>query len=392
MTEAPQTVAAAYRCNVCGAAFDRPIYESSGAVTITSLCQPYEGRADVFFCRICGHIQTTEIEGIADYYDREYRILLDSEEEDQLYEVRNGVVIYRTDHQVSTLLSKLSLPSGARVLDYGCAKGSTLRKLFALRPDVSPHLFDVSRMYVGFWRKFAPDENLATYQIPECWSNRFDVVTTFFSLEHVGNPSASLHAMSELLKPGGVLYGVVPNVFTNWADFVVADHVNHFSVPSLERALVDAGLNPLGIDDRAHTGAFVFHAERPKAGKSSAQLRRDPLSVADEVERISHYWRDLGARVREFESSRKTYKAAIYGSGFYGTFIAAALRELARVECFLDRNPFRQGKHLMGKPIIAPDALSNSIDTIYVGLNPASARKSIAELGWEGRDFWYFFP
>lgn len=392
MTEARAPAQAQRACNVCGGRFERPIYVSDGPISVTSLCQLYEGRAEVYFCAACGHVQTTEIEGIAEYYDREYRILIDSDEEDQLYEVRAGTVTYRTDHQVRTLLSKLDPPHGACVLDYGCAKGATLRRLAALRPDLVPHLFDVSRMYIPFWETFARPGNWAVYDIPPHWHGRFDVVTNFFSLEHVADPAASLRTMSRLLKHGGILYGIVPNVFTNWADFVVVDHVNHFTRPSLKRVLGDAGLRPVAIDADAHTGAFVFHAERP-AGAPPASVSGDEPLPADGVSEIAGYWRALGARVREFEASLAAdARVAIYGSGFYGTFIATALADAGRVECFLDRNPYRQGKRLLDKPVIAPDTLPAGIDTIYVGLNPAGARRNIAELGWVDRNYQYFFP
>ena len=393
MTDVPETGAAQRACNVCGGRFDQPVYVSESPISVTSLCQLYKGQARVYFCNTCGHVQTTELEGIADYYDREYRILIDSEEEDQLYEVRDGTIVYRTDHQVRTLLSKLNLPQGAQILDYGCAKGATLRKLVGIRPDLSPHLFDVSRMYVPFWEKFAQESNWAVYEIPQHWNERFDVVTTFFALEHVADPAASLRTMARLLKPDGTLYGIVPNVFTNWADLVVVDHVNHYSRPSLERVLTDSGLHPLDIDDEAHTGALVFHAQRRSGALALIRRGNDVRQTGGEVAQIARYWQAVGSRVRDFESSvAKNTRVAIYGSGFYGTFIAAALSHFERVVCFLDRNPYRQGKELLGKPVVAPSELPEKIDVIYVGLNPASARESIADLGWQNRNYRYFFP
>lgn len=378
-------------CNVCGGDLGAPVYRPASGLSVTSLCQIQEGSADVFFCRHCGHLQTTELPGIQEYYDRDYRILVDSEEEDQLYEVRDGRIVYRTDHQVTTLLSKVKLPHDALVLDYGCAKAATLRRLAALRPDLTPHMFDVSRMYLPFWQTFARPDNWAVYEVPAIWEGRFDLVTTFFALEHVATPVNSLRTMAHLLRPGGVLYGIVPNVFTNWADFVVIDHVNHFSESSLRRLLLDAGLSPLEIDSAAHTGAFVFRAKRPT--EPVAEVSTEPTAIGEEVARIASYWNGLGQRVREFEAALPPDAVlAVYGSGFYGTFIGAALADPRRIRCFIDRNPFRQGKFLLDRPVVAPEALPPGVNTICVGLNPASAHQNIADLGWDARNYRYFFP
>ena len=59
--------------------------------------------------------------------------------------------------------------------------------------------------------------------------------------------------------------------------------------------------------------------------------------------------------------------------------------------CFLDQNPHRQGQELLGKPIIAPDALPESVRRLYVGLNPAEAREALDGLDW-GRELEVFYP
>ena len=65
----------------------------------------------------------------------------------------------------------------------------------------------------------------------------------------------------------------------------------------------------------------------------------------------------------------------IYGSGFYGTFMATCLEDFGRVECFMDQNPHRQRQLLMGRPILAPEHLSKTIELVYAGLNPSLARE-----------------
>lgn len=384
-------------CNVCGAHLANPLYRSPGANSLTSLCEVWDIPTEVFYCAACGHVQSAEPPDISRYYDSAYRILLDSEDEDQVYRFDNDIPVYRTDHQVATLLSRIDIARGARVLDYGCAKGAALRKLIAKRPDIDPYLFDVSQMYEPFWQRFSRPDHWAMYETPRAWTGSFDLVTSFYSLEHVAQPRTVLQAIYALLKPNGVLYCVVPNALANTADFIVADHVNHFTQPSLVRALQDGGFSNVEVTDGAHDGAWVAVARR---GDGERLTRGDVAAgqgnlkdLGGQVHRIAEYWLAIGDRVRRYEAEHADRKtSAIYGSGFYGAFIATCLTRPENVSSFVDRNPFRQGKRLFGKPVIAPDALDPAVRTVYVGLSPETAARDGADparLAGSGRD--YFF-
>src|SRR3712207_9139150 len=63
------------------------------------------------------------------------------------YKVVDGKKIFRLEHQAATLLRKLQIPQGARILDYGCAKGASIRSVLTVRPDIAAYLFDVSEAY-----------------------------------------------------------------------------------------------------------------------------------------------------------------------------------------------------------------------------------------------------
>ncbi len=379
------------RCNVCGDLLRRPLYRSPEPRSLTSLCETWPGETIVYRCDECGHLQTNELPGIDKYYDHEYNILVESVDDDQIYRVINGVPVFRTDHQVATLMEKVHLRNGALVLDYGCAKGAGLRKLCGIRPDVVPHLFDVSSNYLPFWRQFAVPANWATYTPRPEWNGRFDLVTSFYALEHMADPASVLRVVRTLLAPNGVFYGVVPNVRANAADFVVADHVNHFTRTSLLRLFFETGFEVADIDDTAHDGALVFSAV--EMGSRSGDPPRPPKVESSEIQRLAEYWMSVADKVRAFEESAvREGRCAIYGSGFYGTFIASCLRDVERVECFVDQNPHRQGRRLLDRPIVAPQALPEGIGAVYVGLNPREARQSIAEVNaWSGRSLRYFF-
>jgi 2-polyprenyl-3-methyl-5-hydroxy-6-metoxy-1,4-benzoquinol methylase len=347
---------------------------------LTSLCEIYEGRTEVYFCDRCGHLQTTEIADIATYYDHQYRIDLESEEEDQLYRFVDGKKVFRVDHQVETIVRKLGLRDGAKVLDYGCAKSATSKKLLARRPDLQVHLFDVSEMYVPFWRAFASPESWATYAPRPEWAARFDAVFSLFALEHAADPRHFVAQIAGLLRPEGCLYLIVPNVYENVADFVVVDHVNHFSPSSLSFLLAAQGFERIEIDADAHDSAFVVTAVKGHAVGSVTELDSEVATRRQRANEMSVFWADVASRIQSFESLQTGKRAAIYGSAFYGTFIASCLKRLGDVEVFLDQSPFRQGKRLLDKPIIPPDNIDLGIDVVYVGLNPKIARRTIEDL------------
>ena len=380
-------------CKICLATLETPVYVSPANFSITSLCEVLPGKTEVFFCAHCGHLQTSELENLSEYYDQAYKILIESEDEDQLYEVSGDTQTFRFDHQAMVLLSKVNLAPGASILDYGCAKSTTLKLLTRSRPDLLPHLFDVSEMYVPFWQLFALAENWATYKPKPEWRGRFDVVTSFFAFEHVSDPRAELASIAALLKTDGIFYCIVPNVYANTADFVVADHVHHYSPSSLERLLTEQGFSAIEVDDQAHHSAFVVTA-RKSEGAIAGPASGPNDGLRDRVTEMAVYWAGFAEKVSTFERAHGTTgRAAIYGSGFYGTFVVTCLQKRNRVSCFIDRNPFRQGKTLLGLPIVAPEELPADVTLVYVGLNPVHAREEIAKVeSWRGRTLNYFYP
>ena len=373
-------------CNICDEPLGAPVYESARPVSITSLCQVLDGPTRVWHCENCGHTQTAPLPALEKFYAEDYHILTASEEEDQLYAMREGQKIFRTEHQVATLLEKIEFPPNAQVLDYGCGKAATLEVLRGRREDLAPHVFDVGEQYRDFWNAFVPAENQAVNEVPDEWVGRFDAVISFFALEHVAAPKAFVAEAHRLLRDGGTFYFLVPNVFANTADLVVADHVNHFSECSLHRLLTDTGFAVREIDDTAHNSAWVVVAEKCDAN----DVPLPATSVAGEVETMAEYWREFGNRVRAFENTNEG-EAAIYGSGFYGTFIHASLERPENTKCFLDQNPHRQQQTLLEKPILAPEALPETVRRLYVGLNPRVAREEMAALKWP-QELEVFFP
>jgi SAM-dependent methyltransferase len=381
-----------YKCNLTNRELSQPIYVSNGDLSITSLSTFREGKAEVYFSESIGHLLTKPPMNVQAYYDTEYTISLDSEDDDQLYALIDGKQVYRLEHQAKTIFEKLPLETGAKILDYGCAKGSVMKKLAQLRKDIIPYLFDVSEMYLPFWKKFAKPEQWSSYNIKPEWKNYFDMVTSFFVLEHVENPIHEVLQMREVLKDSGILYFIVPNVYKNKADFILSDHINHFSYTSLAYLLAQTGFEVISIDENAHNAAFVVMA-RKMTNKinfvaDANLLTQDKQNVTD----MAKFWAGLQNQIQNFEATITDEEVAIYGAGVYGNFIASCLKETSKIKYFVDQSVFLQGKKVLDKPVIAPNQLPETIKTVYVGLNPINAKNNIANIeSWKSRQNNYFF-
>jgi SAM-dependent methyltransferase len=380
-------------CGVCGAPFGEPVYRHDGDTSISSTATPVATPTVVYVCRSCAHIQTPPLADAAAYYQSAYNVHLDSEATDDLYAVRDGVPVFRARHQAGVVLEKVPLAPGAAVLDYGCGKAMTLRTLLGLRPDLVGAVFDVSDAYRFSWDEFLPREEQASFVTPDAWQSRFDVVLSFFALEHAPDPIGFLREIRALLRPGGTIHLVVPNVRENVGDFVVVDHVNHFMPSSLRRAFAAAGFDDVQIDEQAHASAYVVDAR--KAASAVAQSDDDEAVQAfmREARGYAAYWAEAGDAVRRFEADVAAGRpSAIYGSGFYGVFIASRLRNPGAVAYFLDRNPHQQAKIVLEKPVRDPAHVGPEIEVVYAGLNPARSREIVAGIPeLRERERRYFF-
>ncbi len=345
-------------------------------MSLTSLGEVVKVNTQVFFCKNCGHLTSQDIDKIYKFYDEEYNININSEEEDQLYEVKKGKNYYRTEHQTNVLLTKNIIKSGWKILDYGCAKSSMGQQMMSFGLDIDLHLFDISKAYQKYWDKLVSKEKQAAYETPKTWDGTFDCVTSFFSLEHIDDLVSAMRHIHRLLKRNGVLYAVVPNVFTNLGDLIVVDHVNHFTESSLNYLLYTIGLEIVEIDSLSHRGALVVTARKVN---SPSNKEIDISNLHSHVQDICNFWFKAGKRLKEAELKFNSI-SVIYGAGFYGKFILTQLQFPEKISHFYDSNEFLEGLSVNGIPIFKPGFLSNEFETVFVGLNPEIGKKVIEEL------------
>ena len=229
--------------------------------SVTSMSENLNIGTYIYLCRNCAHCQSPDLPDVTEYYDNNYKISLKTDDFDQLYETKGDTSIFRTEHQ-ATLISELKFKKNSRVLDFGCGKATTLKNLLKKRNDINPFVFEVSRDYKESWDKWIPENNQATYTIPQKWHNTFDLLICNFVLEHVMWPTDILDLMYKLICPGGLLFFTVPNPLDNSGDLLVVDHLNKFTISSIKQALINSAFNLEEISDKKFRGAFTVSHQK----------------------------------------------------------------------------------------------------------------------------------
>jgi hypothetical protein len=377
-------------CNVCHAELADPVYRGGENTSITTMNKVVSGQTRIFHCRTCDHVQTEELPDLARYYAEEYSINEDGVDDDQLYEIRDGKEIYRSEHQ-----------AGCSAVQDRSAQQSEGSRLW-LREGGDPEA-DCRGQSIGRAlpvRRYRQVSALLA-RLPKAGAMGLAhsrsgmvghtgcgaLVLRAGTHSHLGTVLGDIRA---LLRPGGLFYFIVPNLYANWADFIVADHVNHFSRGSLATMLARAGFGDIEIDDSSHASAFVVMCRRKETAPEAIS---DAPASSQAVEELARFWSTARQRISEQEGGlAPDARFAIYGAGIYGNFILSCLAGPDRVACFLDQNRFLQGKQLNGVPIVHPADVPDDVAAVFVGLNPLNARRIISSVeSLKSRDIPCFF-
>lgn len=108
---------------------------------------------------------------------------------------------------------------------------------------------------------------LEDVRLPE---ETFDVITMQHAIEHLPNPARTLRCAYRLLRPGGRLVVVTPNVNSlarrlfsrHWASWDPPRHLFLFSNRTLRRALSEAGFNVRQAWTPTRTARWVWQVSR----------------------------------------------------------------------------------------------------------------------------------
>ena len=388
-------------CRACARPRPELLHASPLDEALTSESKLRRGRLKIYLCPGCAHVMSDEggLADVADYYGREYDSLLESADADDLYDLdAGGRPIYRSQIQLENLVRLANLPAAGRILDFGCGKGAFLARFQRHYPGWELFGCDVSERYRAFVEPLTGPGGFRVTPLdrPATPAGPFDLVTMFFVAEHLVDPAVTLGRIAALLAPTGLLYLTVPNVVTNTIDAFLADHLSHFSVPSLTTLLQRCGLRPIVVSEHHQLGQITLMAVRePRFAGRPAPGGGDTAAVyADTIRAEVTRWVECATRLDSFLRERPEVPGtlAVYGAGVFGSYLALQVGAArSAICCFLDQNPFKVGRTHLGRPIVHPRQIPPAVTDVLVGLNPARAHTILAQAGLLERSGLRFF-
>jgi SAM-dependent methyltransferase len=220
---------------------------------------------------------------------------------------RGGKYLRRWAHRVRKCTRQiqacLEFQPGARtLLDVGCSMGYVLAAARDLR--IAATGLDVSRFAVDTCRTHGFEAVMGSATALPFPDAAFDVVMLKAVLEHIPDPMAGLREAARVVRPGGVLFVVVPDgdyykhtVFPRTGRDFRPDargwqHHVYFDSGSFRRACAGAGL------DVAYEGRAVFRRRSGVALPSGLEeMRWAGLAAWTWASRTAHLRRDIQAFV-----------------------------------------------------------------------------------------------
>jgi SAM-dependent methyltransferase len=383
-------------CPVCGN------HRSESLATIAFQTLPdflLPDHYDVVACKGCGFVYN-EAEAVQADYDEYYE--LTSKYDTKGISGAGGLseIDKRKYEGIVSFLQPFLPSKDVAIIDIGCAKGGLLASLrekgftnlYGLDPSACPHdgREDLGvRVFTG---------SILDFSLPRV----FGVALFTSVLEHIRDLRAAARKLFSTLETDGLLLIEVPDA-SRYAEFRAApfyrfdfEHINHFSAFHVQNLMATAGfelVRSLQLDLRVSKKTFsptVLCLLR-KTGKIGA-LRQD-FSLRDAIARYVQQSRDA----ESFETINGIVDSQIplcvWGLGAHTARLLKQSRlSEANIRAFVDNDPHKKGKHLLGKPVVPSTAIfefndGNTAMVIGSVLYEEEMRESLLNSGWSGKIF-----
>jgi SAM-dependent methyltransferase len=337
---------------------------------VASDCKPWPRCGEFVICEDCGHTQkiqdATWQKDVANIYGG-YEVYFLSGGNEQV--VFDGFQpLPRTKRLIDVLRQRVALPATGRMLDVGCANGSTLRTFSSLFPRWQLAGFDINTHSETMVKAIPGVTDFFTGSL-DAIDRKFDFITMLYVVEHLPEPRQVLEQFHRLLNPGGTIWVHTSDFWANPFDLTVVDHSSHFMVDTLAELVERCGFEVFDRNDDWNIKEMGVVGRLPKSTLTAAV---DQTKKRERLTGTPRRMRWLGEVVEQACKAAGRGKFGVFGTAIAGTWLANMAPEHAGF--FVDEDKQRTGKTHMGLPVVPPDEVPANAP-IYLAFPTFQAEK-----------------
>jgi len=219
------------------------------------LCGKHEKKRisdNLHLCKNCRAIFNSDCRSLS--YDRDYFINEYREQYGKTYLEDFGNIYNLSMARLDRILELLAIDGKLSLLDIGCAAGFFLKAAkdrgisTLLGVEISAYAADYCRKTFGIDVIESPFDNVDLHK-------RFDIISSWFFIEHCMDPMDAMKRIYSMLNKGGVFALSVPSFFgpmyyfdtAKWVETHPADHRIDLSPSSAKRILKDIGFRKVYV-------------------------------------------------------------------------------------------------------------------------------------------------
>lgn len=273
-----------------------------------------------------------------------------------------------------------------RILDIGCSTGGLLAE-FKRRGFSNLIGVDPSPACAKFTEElYSITAKPATISTLDRLNEQVDIAFLTGVLEHLRDLDSSLNSVKSCLKPGGLIFLIVPDAtrydrhFSAPFQFFSMEHINYFSPLSLSNLMARHGFSTVFTErltlqltayanEPSIGGLFRWDAE-PKDSSSFVRDEETETALNRYIQQSQALEQQIQIKIDKLVDAQRPL--AIWGVGTHTLRLLETSRlSQAQLVAFIDSNVNYQGKTLAGIPVISPAEFKHSTAEVLISSQTA---------------------